>query len=190
MKNRFQAFSILCLIALLGLGTSCDRKPLVETSDTLVGNRKSPISISSVKYEGTYIKVVYGQPYRNGRAIFGDWEPYDKVWRTGANEATEITFTKAVFMGEEAIDAGTYALFTIPSEESWTIILNSELGQWGAFEYDENRDYHRFVVPVNTVESPIETFTISFTEVDRSISTMSLSWDIVRVNIPIRFYGE
>lgn len=171
-------------------GISCDREPLVETRYTPVGNRKSPISISSIKHEGTYIKVVYGQPYRNGRTIFGDWEPYGEVWRTGANEATEITFTKPVFMGDQAIDAGTYTLFTIPKENSWSIILNSELGQWGAFEYDEGRDYHRFDVLNKKLESPVEAFSISFSEVNLSVTTLTLAWDLVQVDIPIRFYGE
>ena len=171
-------------------GLNCEREPLVETSYEPVGNRKSPISITSLKHEGTYVKVVYGQPYRNGRTIFGDWEPYGKIWRTGANEATEMTFTKPVFMGEEVIEAGTYALFTIPNQDNWTIILNSELGQWGAFEYDEDRDYHRFDVPVTNLESPVEAFTISFSDVVLSVTTLSLSWDTVKVDIPIRFYGE
>lgn len=176
--------------SLLAFATSCNQKPADENMYAPVGNRKSPISISSIKHEGTYIKVVYGQPYRNGRTIFGDWEPYNQIWRTGANEATEITFTEPIFMGDEVIEEGTYALFTIPNESNWTIILNSELGQWGAFEYDENRDYHRFEVPVSNLESPVEAFTITFSDVNLSMTTMSLSWDLVRVDIPMRFYGE
>lgn len=190
MKKRIQYQFKLLVGVLLIVGISCDREPLVKTRYEPVGNRKSPISISSIMYESTYIKVVYGQPYRNGRTIFGDWEPYGKVWRTGANEATEITFREPVFIGGEAIDAGTYALFTIPNPESWTIILNSQLGQWGAFEYDEDRDYYRFEVPVIQLDSPTEAFTMSFSEVNLSITTMSLAWDVVQVDIPIRFYGE
>lgn len=162
-----------------------------DNSDSLPpGNRKSPISISSVKNDGTYIKVVYGQPYRRGRTIFGEWEPYGQVWRTGANEATEITFTKPVLMNTEVVEAGTYALFTIPNEESWTIILNNDLGQWGAFDYNEAFDYLRFEVPVIEIESPKEAFTIEFTDPFNSETTMSLTWDLIRVEIPIRFYGE
>ena len=111
-KRYLSAFlTFLCVV----LFVSCSREPITQSQLTPVGNRKSPISISSIKHEGTYIKVVYGQPYRNGRTIFGDWEPYDQVWRTGANEATEITFTEPVFMGDDVVEAGTYALFTIPN---------------------------------------------------------------------------
>ncbi len=134
--------------------------------------------------------MVYGQPYRNGRDIFGEWEPYGEVWRTGANEATEITFSMPVFMGEQVIEAGTYALFTIPDQEKWTIILNNDLGQWGAFEYSSERDYTRFDVPVINLESPVEAFSIEFTEVNLSLTTMIMIWDRVKVEIPIRFYEQ
>lgn len=154
------------------------------------GNRKSPIAIASVKAEATYIKVVYGQPYRNGRNVFGDLVPYGEVWRTGANEATEITFTNTVLIAEEAIKAGTYSLFTIPEPDSFTVILNHELGQWGAFEYKEERDYKRMKFPVSELNTPVEAFTIEMSNPEYSITTMSLMWDDVQVDIPIRIYGE
>lgn len=91
-------------------------------------------------------------------------------------------------MGENVVEAGTYALFSIPEEENWTIILNNDLGQWGAFEYSEDRDYVRFEVPVTTLEDPVEAFTISFSDVSYSMTTMTMSWDTVQVDIPIRFY--
>lgn len=185
LDTRFFTFCILTFSALF-IFTSCDQRS--GNSESPAGNRKSPIAISSIEHNGTYIKVVYGQPYRNGRDIFGDFEPYGEVWRTGANEATEITITEPVLMGEDVVEAGTYALFTIPNEEYWTIILNSDLGQWGAFDYDENRDYLRFEVPVTDLDSPVEAFTIEFSDINLSLTTMSLSWDMVRVEIPIRFY--
>lgn len=154
------------------------------------GNRKSPIAIASVKYDGAYIKVVYGQPYRRDRTVFGDLEPWGEVWRTGANEATEITLTKTVLMGDEAIRAGTYALFTIPEPDSFTVILNHELGQWGAFNYNPDRDYKRMKFPANRLPIPVEAFAIDFTDPQQSMTTMSLRWDFVQVDIPIRFYGE
>jgi len=153
-------------------------------------NRKSPIAIASVKYDGTYIKVVYGQPYRRGRTIFGDLEPWGEVWRTGANEATEITLTRPVLMGDQAISAGTYALFTIPEPDSFTVILNHELGQWGAFNYNPERDFKRMKFPVNRLPIPVEAFTISFNEPQQSMTSISLRWDFVQVDIPVRFYGE
>lgn len=178
-------FSVLFFLA---IGISCDARRSSTPKDAPIGNRKSPIAISSLKQEDTYLKVIYGQPYRNGRTIFGDYQPYGEIWRTGANEATEITVTNAVFWGNEVIEAGTYALFTIPNKENWTIILNSDLGQWGAFTYSQERDYIRFDVPVINLETPVEAFSIEFSEVNRSLTTMTLAWDMVKVEIPIRFF--
>lgn len=174
------------LILLLGVG--CEQRKLNTPTETPTGNRKSPIAISSIKNSGDYIKVVYGQPYRNGRDIFGEWEPYGEVWRTGANEATEITFTNPVLIKDQVIEAGTYAMFSIPNENSWTIILNLDLGQWGAFTYSQERDYVRFDIPVMNLDTPVEAFSIEFSDVNRSMTTMTLAWDKVKVEIPIRFY--
>src|SRR5436189_1888840 len=85
------------------------------------------------------ISVTYGRPYKKGRDIFGGLEKYGKVWRTGADSATHITFKKDGTFGGKAVKAGTYTLFTIPNEKEWTIILNGELKQWGAFAYEQNK---------------------------------------------------
>lgn len=176
------------LLFLFLLFSACN-EPVPDTPGTANGdNRKSPIAISSVSYQDTYIKVVYGQPYRRGRTVFGDLEPYGAVWRTGANEATEITITDTVLMGSEAVYPGTYSLFTIPNEETWTIILNRDLGMWGAFDYNENRDYKRMEFPVQNLEEPVEAFTIQFTKPRNNTTILSLKWDVVQVDVPIRFY--
>jgi hypothetical protein len=184
LKQAINFIFLLVFIVLLGCG---EKKP-DSPQEAPVGNRKSPIAISSVKHENTYVKVVYGQPYRKGRTIFGDWEPYGQVWRTGANEATEITLTEPVLMNMVVVDAGTYSLFTIPDKESWTIILNNGLGQWGAFDYNRQLDAYRFEVPVQTLETPVEAFTITFSDLKGSSTVMSLTWDVVNIEVPIRFY--
>ncbi len=189
MNSAKSFFSFLFLSVLSSiLLVSCGPKKPDSPQDAPIGNRKSPIAIASVKYEQAYVKVVYGQPYRRGRTIFGEWEPYGEVWRTGANEATEITITEPVLMNMEVIDPGTYSLFTIPEEDSWTIILNNGLGQWGAFDYTEALDAYRFEVPVQKLDDPVEAFTIEFSDLQGSATTMTLSWDVVKVEIPVRFY--
>src|SRR5688572_31274397 len=94
--------------------------------------RPSPLAIAAIRYKDAYIKVTYSQPLKRGREIFGKVVPFDQVWRTGANEATEITTTKNIQINGTLLKAGTYSLFTIPQKEKWTIIINSELGLWGA----------------------------------------------------------
>lgn len=175
-------------IILLMLIVSCGPQKPDSPQEVSSENRKSAIAIASIKHEKTYVKIVYGQPYRRGRTIFGEWEPYGEVWRTGANEATEITITEPILMNMKVVNPGTYSLFTIPREDSWTIILNNGLGQWGAFNYMEELDALRFDVPVQRNENPVEAFTIEFSELQGSLTTLSLAWGYVKIEIPIRFY--
>jgi len=90
--------------------------------------------------ESKDVKLNYGQPSKRGRVTFGELVPYGEVWRAGANEATEITFAKDATFGGKPIKAGTYTLFIRPQKDQWTVILNSQLKQWGSFKYDENKD--------------------------------------------------
>lgn len=181
---RFLTCLVVLLTFALVFSSSCAR----EQSATVDSNRrKSPIAIAKIKYGGTYVKIVYGQPYKKGRDIFGSLVPFDVVWRTGANEATELTTTQPILVGEEMLDAGTYALFTIPHRDTWTIILNSELGQWGAFEYNSEMDVFRINVPVSEPEHVSEAFTIQFGDVYDDSSSIILRWDKTDVQIPITF---
>jgi hypothetical protein len=134
------------------------------------------------------MKIVYGQPYKRDRDIFGNVVPYDEVWRTGANEATELTTTQPIKFGGKEVPAGTYTLFSIPhKEKQWTIILNEQLGQWGAFEYDENKDIMRVQVSAMQKETITETFTVEFSEVQNDSTNIVIQWDRSVVKVPIKF---
>ena len=127
---------------------------------------------------------MYSQPFKNDREIFGGLVPYDKVWRTGANEATEVTFTQKVKIMGKTLQAGTYCLLSIPQKEKWTVIFNNMLGMWGDYEYNEKCDELRVEVPTSQVDPFWEAFTIKF-EQDGSNVLMKLIWDKTSVNIPI-----
>lgn len=174
---------VLLLAATLTF-VSCNSKQPKEPDPV---RRKSPTAIASVKHADTYLKVVYGQPYKSGRKIFGELVPYGEIWRTGANEATEITTTKDILFSGERLDAGTYSLFSIPEEESWTIILNSELGLWGAFEYDASKDVMRVEADAHQTEQSDEAFTIQFEEVTGDSTEMVIKWVQTEVRVPITF---
>lgn len=150
--------------------------------------RPSPLEMVTFKYEDTYIKVTYSRPHKRGREVFGnpDLVPYDSVWRTGANEATEITTTKAIEIAGQKLEAGTYSLFSIPRKDSWTIILNSDVGQWGAYKYNSEFDVLRFDVPSTQIETVYEPFTIEFEQGKKNVS-MVMMWDQTRISIPIEF---
>lgn len=132
------------------------------------------------------IRVVYSRPQKNGREIFGKLEDYGKVWRTGANECTEIKFYEDVQVGSNVIKAGSYSLFTIPNKEKWTIILNSVTDKWGAYFYDKAKDVLRFDVPVKTPVNPIEAFTILFKDDANKNIRMIMGWDTTYVEVPFK----
>ncbi len=145
------------------------------------GQRKSPHDTVSA----TNVSVTYGRPSKNGREIFGTLEKYDKVWRVGADEATTITFAKDVKFDGYDVKAGTYAMFAIPDEEKWTIILNGVAKQWGAFSYEKNKDKDvaKIKVPVNKLDAVVEQLTIRFNK----DNAMVIEWDKTQVVVPLKF---
>lgn len=152
--------------------------------------RNSPIVIANLKTtENNYVKCTYGQPLKKGREIFGNLVPYGKLWRTGANEATEVTFTSNIQIGEVSLLAGTYTLFSIPDKDKWTIILNSELGQWGDFSYDASKNVLTYEAKTSINSDIYEGFTIQFEDITNGFN-MYLLWDNVKVTIPIQKIGE
>lgn len=144
--------------------------------------RPSPMSVARMKKDDAYIKITYSQPHLRNRKMLGDQVPYGQVWRLGANEATEITLTQDVTIGGKKVEAGTYSMFAIPEKNQWTIILNSDLGLWGAYEYDESKDVVRFEVPVQKSREKYEPFTIKFNETG---TAMMMMWDDTMVEIPV-----
>lgn len=144
----------------------------------LPGNRKpAPIA-----------KVVYSRPQLKGRAL-SELTPAGQIWRTGANETTQITLLKDASFGGKKVKAGTYALYTIPGDK-WTVILNSKLNTWGHYEYDESKDIARFEAAARTNSGAVvEAFTIQFADVAEGSnkSTMYLAWGNTIVDIPVEF---
>ncbi len=129
------------------------------------------------------IEVTYGRPYKKDRQIFGGLVKYGEVWRTGADEATQITFKKDASFGGKSVKAGTYTLYTIPNEDSWTIILNSQLKQWGAYDYDKikDKDVLQVSVPVKKPDNVVEQLTIKVSKND-----LVIEWDETQVSVPVK----
>ncbi len=151
------------------------------------GLDKSPMDMasfpSSYKVSDKAVRIVYGRPQLKGRSM-GDLAPAGKVWRTGANEAPEITFYKDVTFGGQSVKAGTYSLFTIPGDKQWTVILNKNLNQWGAYSYDEAADVARTAVPASSAGESLDAFSIAFKEVEGG-AHMVMGWGTTRVEVPV-----
>jgi hypothetical protein len=143
-----------------------------------------------MKYEDTYVKLTYSQPHKKGRNVFGELVPYGQVWRTGANEATEITLTGDLKIKDETLTAGTYTIFTIPNIDRWTIIFNKQLGQWGAYNYSEKADVLRVEVPTGKIEKVVyEPFTIAIEQKNEN-AELQMMWDKTKVSIPVTFITD
>ena len=129
------------------------------------------------------ITITYGRPSKKGRDIFGKLVPYGQVYRLGADENTTITFDKDATFGGKPVKAGTYAMFAIPEENKWTIILNTNHKQWGAYDYDKNKDKDvlKVEVPVTKLENTVEQFTIK-----PSPTQIDIQWDKTSAVIPVK----
>ena len=146
--------------------------------------RTSPNASVGLQLGSTRVMVAYGSPGVKGRRIFGGLVPYDRIWRTGADEATTITLNGDVLVGGQRVAAGAYSLFTIPSPSEWTIILNRKNNQWGAFSHDTSDDVLRLKVKPEEAEFR-ERFTIGFDDIDTEdfSAVMVLHWD--RTKVPV-----
>ena len=133
----------------------------------------------------TNFTLQYSRPNVRGRAIFGNLVPYGEVWRTGANEATLLSFDRPVRMGGESVPAGTYALYTIPGAERWTVILNRDTSLWGARGYAAAQDAVRLAVEPIALAQRIETLEIRFTDLSPQRVHLAIAWENTRVDVPI-----
>lgn len=151
------------------------------------GLDKSPMDVaaypSSYRVSDKLVRVTYSRPQLKGRSL-AELAPSGKVWRTGANEAAEITFYQDMQVGGSSVKAGTYSLFTIPGDTEWTVILNSNLNQWGAYSYDESADVARFMAKTSEAGNSLEAFSIAFKEVDNGVH-MVMGWGKTRVALPM-----
>ncbi len=177
MKGLFFAFGLMVICF------------VTSAAQEILKPRTSPLAVASIRYKEAYLKIVYSQPQKHGREIFGKLIPFGVVWRTGANEATEITVTQDLLINTNLqLKAGTYSLFSIPDKEKWTVIFNRDLGQWGAYNYNQKMDALRFEVPVKSVPENVvyEPFTIRIDQKTDN-AEIFLLWDKTQVSFPIQF---
>jgi len=172
-------------IGIFGLLLGCVLPAQTPSAPRIEFPIPSPPAVVKQRVGTTDIEIAYSRPSSKGRVMIGQVEPYGKVWRTGANSATTITFSKDVKLGGKNVPAGKYALFTIPGEDAWTIIVNKSAAQWGAFAYDESTDVVRLTVRPVPLHEPVETFEIGFNDIRDGSATINLTWDRVRVPIPL-----
>lgn len=172
MKKSFLFFIICSCISIIG--NAQVNMPAPSPTQTI----KQDFGLSS-------IELNYSRPAIKGRKIFGELVPYGKMWRTGANGATRIKFGDDVVIGGQQVKAGEYALYTIPNENEWEIILNKGVDNGGLAGYKPEEDVTRFKVKSASLPTPVESFTMQFGDVKPSSTELLLRWENTVVSIPI-----
>lgn len=180
MKSRpaFCSGALSVLLTLLTLLIVSAADPgTVEAQE----QRASPLDSVQAVVAGAEIAVQYGRPSMRERKIYGGLVPFDAVWRTGANEATHLRTSADLKIGDAAIPAGHYTLYTLPGEEGWTLIVNKQTGQWGT-QYDAEQDLVRLPMMLEKLEEPLEMFTIVVEETEGG-GVLALDWATTRAYV-------
>lgn len=158
---------------------------------------KSPLDVSYFPANYTLLKiqdkvteplvarVIYSRPQKNNRVIFGDLIEFGKLWRMGANEATEVEFFQPVKINNSLVKKGKYTLYCIPNPDKWTIILNKELDIWGSFKYDQKKDVLRMEVPVQIQADTTEFYSMYFEKANNGF-LLNAVWDNTKISLPIK----
>ena len=174
----------------LGIGAVVLIFVAYSTYQFFFGTPKSPPTTTTHNAQGLDISVAYSQPSKKGRVIFGEeaagaLQPYGKYWRLGANQPTEITFSKDVSFAGQPVSAGTYRMYTVPGPSTFKVFLNTEIGNFFGFsEPDHELDILSVEVPVQSAQTETEMFVIKFSN-DSTVINMDFVWDNIIVRTPI-----
>jgi tetratricopeptide (TPR) repeat protein len=148
----------------------------------------SPAQTIQQKFADISVVLTYSRPSLRGRTIYeekSELAPLGKLWRVGANYATVISFSDSVWINNQVIDSGKYAIFAIPGKTNWEIIFNKGVKNWGTFGYKKEEDILRFTVPVVKKKDKTETFTMQFDDVGNESIQLTCIWNYTKVSIPI-----
>ena len=191
MQTKLTVFPIACFVALSALTAGCANnsqdaiKEKRKEEMTNKENRVSPPSTATNTIGENTITVTYSAPGVKGRAIWGSLVPYNEIWRTGANEATTISFTQDVTIMGQPLSKDIYSLFTIPTDSVWTVIFNYNETQWGAFKYDQSEDALRVQATPVMVNDVTENLTFTVMP-DPAINggVIRMNWEKLQLDIP------
>ena len=176
--KKLSCISTIAFAFIMLISTNVDAQEFAKMDPSPMDAAAFP---TSYKESNKLIKIVYSRPQLKNRSL-SDLAPNGKVWRTGANEATELTLFTDMNLGDTAVKAGTYTFYLIPGETEWTAIISTDLNVWGSYFYDEANDVARLSVPVTSGDS-LEAFSIAFEGADDGVQ-MHLGWGTARIAVP------
>ena len=173
---------IILLVAVFALSIGFSNQAIAQN---FKGLDKSPMDIASFpsnyRVSEKVIKIIYSRPQLKGRSL-EKLAPLGKKWRTGANEATEVTFYKDVVFGGTAVKAGTYTMYAIPGKTTWTVALSSQLNVWGVYFHKDENDVAKVTIPVKKIEENLDVFSIAIDE----DMTINMGWGTTLISIPVQ----
>ena len=184
---RYSLLFVLLFLSLISFSQPNSKLPEID---------KSPMDVSY--YPGNYpilkiqnkaaeppaARIIYSRPQRQGRKVFGELVEYGKVWRLGANEATEIEFYKEVKIGGTKVAKGRYTLYAIVTENNWTMIVNKDTDIWGAFKYDPKKDVLRTDITPQKTDDVAESMSMWFDKTNNGC-ILNIAWEQVKASLPI-----
>ena len=179
MKNSIVLFAA-AIASILASGLHAQEAKKIEFPQA------SPLASVKERVGVTGVSIDYSRPSARERKVFGGLVPYGEVWRTGANAATKVTFSTDVKLGGAAVPAGSYALFTIPGEGEWTVILSRVVdGQWGSYAYNPKDDQARVKVKPVALAEPLETMTIAVQDMRAGKANLVIAWEKTKVSVEL-----
>jgi tetratricopeptide (TPR) repeat protein len=170
--NKLISTFAIILSSIVGFHTKAQQLKVPALSPT--ATLKQSVALSE-------ITIDYSRPSARGRVAYGDLVPFGKVWRTGANASTKITFGEDVKLEGNPVPAGTYAFYTIPDKDEWTIILNKNITLWGSDGYKQEEDYLRFKVKTSALSNKVESFTFNINDLTPTSAIIEMVWEQTRV---------
>jgi hypothetical protein len=177
---------LLCYLSVILLGAALSARAQEASAANDWGKKlPSPPAQAQVELKGKRITIDYNTPFMRGRKIFGGLVPYDQPWRTGANPATTLKTTANLKIGDLTVPAGTYTIYSLPSEGTWKLIVNKQTGQWGTI-YNQDQDLGRTdMKKAPTPSAPVEQFVIKFENTRGGKTELHLVWENTDVYVPV-----
>lgn len=188
-KALFLCFVLLSAVVISKAQTESAKLPVLDKSPMDIAYFPDAYPVLKIRDKAAdfpVMRLIYSRPQKAGRTVFGELVEYGKVWRMGANEATEIEFYQHVKIDGKKITKGRYTLYAIVEKDKWTVIINKETDVWGAFKYDAKKDVLRTEVQVQKTNESIESLSMMF---DKTFTGANLvvAWDNVKVALPMTF---
>jgi hypothetical protein len=188
-NKKMKKLLLICSVALFCTVTIFAQSPIPALAKSPMFMSTYPAGFGILKIqdkvtEPLAARIIYSRPQKNNRAIFGGLVEYNKVWRFGANENTEIEFFTDVTINNIKVKKGRYSMFAIPTKEKWTLIINKDLNSWGEYKYEQSKDVLRVDAPVQTSTEIAEVFYIYFDKAKNGFA-LNAGWDNVKIILPI-----